>query len=158
MNSRARALMFAAVILVAPVCASAQTYHNPDAVSTDGGLIADGSVLPFPPVPSASVAKPRLQDSIHKRRAEESHLPKDAPNILVILLDDVGFGLPDTYGGPIHTPNLTRIANQGISYNTFHTTSICSPTRASLLTGRNHQRVGPGPSRSARWTGTAIPA
>jgi len=147
--------MFAAVILVAPVCASAQTYHNPDAVSTDGGLIADGSVLPFPPVPSASVAKPRLQDSVHKRRAEESHLPKDAPNILVILLDDVGFGLPDTYGGPIHTPNLTRIANQGISYNTFHTTSICSPTRASLLTGRNHQRVGSGTiaERAVDWDG-----
>jgi len=98
---------------------------------------------------------PRLQDSTHKRRAEERHLPKDAPNILVILLDDVGFGLPDTYGGPIHTPNLTRIASQGISYNTFHTTSICSPTRASLLTGRNHQRVGSGTiaERAVDWDG-----
>ena len=104
----------------------------------------DGSVLPFPPTPSASVAAPTLQDSKHQRRVETSHLPKDAPNILIILLDDVGFGLPDTYGGPIHTPTLTRIANQGISYNAFHTTSICSPTRAALLTGRNHQRVGSG--------------
>jgi transposase len=60
----------------------------------------------------------------------------------VELLDDVGFGLPDTYGGPIHTPTLSRIANEGISYNAFHTTAICSPTRAALLTGRNHQRVG----------------
>ena len=80
----------------------------------------------------------------HIRRAEPNHLPPNAPNILIILLDDVGFGLPDTFGGEVHTPTLTRLANEGISYNTFHTTSICSPTRAALLTGRNHQRVGSG--------------
>ncbi len=115
----------------------------------------DGSVLPFPPTPSASVAAPRLQDSKHQRRVETSRLPKDAPNILIILLDDVGFGLPDTYGGPVHTPTLSRIASQGISYNAFHTTSICSPTRASLLTGRNHQRVGSGTiaERAVDWDG-----
>ena len=90
----------------------------------------DGSTLPFAPAPSASIAKPRLQDSTMRRRVEKDHLPRDAPNILIILLDDVGFGLPDTYGGPIHTPNLSRVANEGISYNTFHTTSICSPTFA----------------------------
>jgi arylsulfatase A-like enzyme len=115
----------------------------------------DGSVLPFPLTPSASIAKPRLQDSTMTRRVEKSHLPKDAPNILIILLDDVGFGLADTYGGPIHTPTLSRIANDGISYNTFHTTSICSPTRAALLTGRNHQRVGSGTiaERAVDWDG-----
>ncbi|MCX7111248.1 MAG: arylsulfatase [Proteobacteria bacterium] len=115
----------------------------------------DGSVLPFPPTPSASVAAPRLQDSKHHRRVGQNHTPKNAPNILIILLDDVGFGLPDTYGGPIHTPTLTRIANQGISYNAFHTTAICSPTRASLLTGRNHQRVGSGTiaERAVDWDG-----
>ncbi len=115
----------------------------------------DGSVLPFPPTPSASVAAPRLQDSKQQRRVEKSRLAKDAPNILIILLDDVGFGLPDTYGGPIHTPTLTRIANQGISYNAFHTTAICSPTRAALLTGRNHQRVGSGTiaERAVDWDG-----
>jgi arylsulfatase len=106
-------------------------------------------------VPSASVAEPRLQDSKHERRAEQSHLPKDAPNILIILLDDVGFGLADTYGGPIHTPTLSRIAGQGVSYNAFHTTAICSPTRAALLTGRNHQRVGSGTiaERAVDWDG-----
>ncbi len=128
------------------------------AIGNPGASLAvstDGSVLPFPPAPSASVAKPTLQDSKHKRRAEPSHLPKDAPNILIVLLDDVGFGLPETYGGPIHTPALTRIASQGISYNAFHTTSICSPTRASLLTGRNHQRVGSGTiaERAVDWDG-----
>jgi arylsulfatase len=115
----------------------------------------EGSVLPFPPTPSASVAKPTLQESTHKRRVETSHLPKDAPNILIILLDDVGFGVADTYGGPVHTPTLTRIANQGVSYNAFHTTAICSPTRAALLTGRNHQRVGSGTiaERAVDWDG-----
>ena len=61
-----------------------------------------------------------------------------------MLLDDVGFGLPDTFGGEIATPTLTRLAGEGLSYNRFHTTSICSPTRAALLTGRNHHRVGSG--------------
>jgi len=115
----------------------------------------DGSVLPFTPTPSASIAGVTLQESTHKRRVEESHLPKDAPNILIVLLDDVGFGLPDTYGGVIRTPTLTRVANQGVSYNRFHTTAICSPTRAALLTGRNHQRVGNGTiaERAVDWDG-----
>ena len=119
------------------------------------GVPDDGSVLPFPPAPSASIAAPTLQDSKLQPRVVKRHLPKDAPNILIILLDDVGFGLPDTYGGPIRTPTLSRIANEGISYNAFHTTSICSPTRAALLTGRNHQRVGSGTiaERAVNWDG-----
>ncbi len=126
------------------------------AVAADPATIPnDGSMLPFPPTLSASIAGPTLQESTHQRRAEDSHLPADAPNILIILLDDVGFGLPDTYGGPIHTPTLSRIANDGISYNAFHTTAICSPTRAALLTGRNHQRVGSGTiaERAVDWDG-----
>ncbi len=115
----------------------------------------DGSVLPFPPVPSASVAAPRLQDSIHKRRAQPNHLREGAPNVLIILMDDVGFGQASTFGGEVNTPTLSKIADQGISYNTFHTTSICSPTRAALLTGRNHQRVGNGTiaERAVDWDG-----
>jgi len=115
----------------------------------------DGSVLPFPPAPSASIAAPRLQDSKHQRRVETSHLSKDAPNVLIILLDDVGFGQASTFGGEINTPTLSKLANQGVSYNTFHTTSICSPTRAALLTGRNHQRVGNGTiaERAVNWDG-----
>jgi hypothetical protein len=72
---------------------------------------ADGSILPFPPVPSASVAKPRLQDSAHQRRAQPQHLRRGAPNVLIILLDDVGFGQASTFGGEISTPTLTRLAN-----------------------------------------------
>lgn len=103
---------------------------------------SDGSVLPFPRKPSTSIAGPTLQDSKLVPFPAENRLPKDAPNVLIIMMDDVGFGLPETFGGPIRTPTLSRLTNAGISYNTFHTTSICSPTRAALLTGRNHQRVG----------------
>ncbi|WP_448680674.1 arylsulfatase [Pseudomonas nicosulfuronedens] len=100
--------------------------------------------LPFPPTPSASDAKPTLQASRHQQRQNPSHLPKDAPNILVIMLDDAGFAQADTVGGGIHTPTLSRVADSGIRYNAFHTTAISSATRAALLTGRNHHRVGNG--------------
>ena len=116
---------------------------------------ADGSVLPFPPVPSASIAGPTLQESKHLRRQEPKRLPAGAPNILIVLLDDVGFGQPGAFGGEINTPTLSRLRNEGISYNAFHTTAICSPTRAALLTGRNHQRVGSGTiaERAVDWDG-----
>ncbi|MGZ4885255.1 MAG: sulfatase-like hydrolase/transferase, partial [Halobacteriota archaeon] len=70
--------------------------------------------------------------------------PDGAPNVLVVLIDDAGFGNPDTFGGPIRTPNLTRVQDIGLTYNCFHVTALCSPTRAALLTGRNHHRVGFG--------------
>jgi arylsulfatase len=101
-------------------------------------------VLPFPPTPSASTAGLTMQDSIHKKRATPSRLQPGAPNILIILIDDVGPGTPATYGGEINTPTLSRVAKLGISYNRFHSTAMCSPTRAAILTGRNHTRVSNG--------------
>jgi arylsulfatase A-like enzyme len=68
--------------------------------------------------------------------------PDGAPNVLVIVLDDVGFGQLGSYGGPINTPNLDRLAAEGLRYNNFHTTALCSPSRAALLTGQNHHAVG----------------
>jgi arylsulfatase A-like enzyme len=70
--------------------------------------------------------------------------PKGAPNILLILTDDVGFGASSTFGGPIQTPNFQRIADSGLRYNTFHTTALCSPTRSALITGRNHHTNASG--------------
>src|SRR5947208_12169787 len=70
--------------------------------------------------------------------------PKDAPNVLLILTDDVGFAAPSTFGGVIPTPTLDKIAATGLRYTQFHTTSLCSPTRAALITGRNHHSVGFG--------------
>jgi arylsulfatase A-like enzyme len=125
------------------------------AFTTRAAAPGDGSVLPFPVTPSASKAGPTLQESTHQRRVEPQRLPKDAPNVLIVLIDDAGFGVPDTFGGFAHTPTLSKLRDQGISYNRFHTTSICSPTRASLLTGRNHQRVGSGTiaERAVDWDG-----
>ena len=70
--------------------------------------------------------------------------PEGAPNVLLVLTDDAGFGNPSGFGGPVSTPTLERLAEGGLRYNRFHTTALCSPTRAALLTGRNHHAVGFG--------------
>jgi arylsulfatase len=70
--------------------------------------------------------------------------PLGAPNVLIILLDDVGFGASSAFGGPCHTPTAERLAGNGLKYTRFHTTALCSPTRAALLSGRNHHAVGMG--------------
>ena len=70
--------------------------------------------------------------------------PKEAPNVLLIITDDAGFGVPSTFGGVIPTPTMDRIANNGLRYNNIHSTALCSPTRAALITGRNHHSAGFG--------------
>src|SRR5216684_4594570 len=70
--------------------------------------------------------------------------PEGAPNVVVILLDDIGFGAPSTFGGAIEMPTLDALAKVGLCYTQFHTTALCSPTRQALLTGRNHHSVGMG--------------
>ncbi len=101
------------------------------------------SSLPFPDLPG-----PKAELNMHKseyfQRKQPQRLPDNAPNVLIIMIDDAGPALPSTYGGPVHTPTLDRVAKSGISYNRFHNTAMCSPTRAALLTGRNHHRVGFG--------------
>ncbi len=64
--------------------------------------------------------------------------PEGAPNVLVILIDDMGFGIPSAFGGPVHMPTADRLAQSGLRYNAFHNTAVCSPTRTALLNGRNH--------------------
>ncbi|MFK7849257.1 MAG: sulfatase-like hydrolase/transferase, partial [Rhodothermales bacterium] len=92
--------------------------------------VAAQEVLPFPSPPMGGKVGPTMQESIHKWRETPRHLPKDAPNILIVMLDDAGFGQPSTFGGEIATPTITRLASEGITYNAFHTTAMCSPTRA----------------------------
>ena len=75
---------------------------------------------------------------------EQLRPPKGAPNVLIVLLDDVGFGASSAFGGPCQTPTAERLAAEGLKYNRFHTTALCSPTRQALLTGRNHHSVGMG--------------
>ena len=118
--------------------------------STDGGKgwwlpkLPNGGTLPFPPTPSASVAGRTLQESTYAQRVTPPRLHEDPPNIVVVLIDDAGPGLPTTFGGEVRTDTMERICAEGVSYNRFHTTAMCSPTRASLLTGRNHHEIGNG--------------
>lgn len=105
---------------------------------------ATGSSVPFPPTPSGSKAGPTIAESVYSPAKPVRRLPDDAPNIVIIMLDDVGPALPDTFGGPIHTPTMTRLSETGITYPHMHNAAMCSPTRASLLTGHNHHRIGFG--------------
>ncbi|WP_374976830.1 arylsulfatase [Microbacterium trichothecenolyticum] len=115
-----------------------------DRTSIVGDPLPPARTLPFPPKPSGSYAGRTLAESTYSPLPPERHLNEDAPNVLVILIDDAGPALPAPLGGKVATPTLDRIRQGGIGYNRFHTTSMCSPTRASLLTGRNHHRVGAG--------------
>ncbi len=83
--------------------------------------------LPFPPKPSGSKAGPTIAQSTYSPLPAQPHLPANAPNIVVIMLDDVGPALPDTFGGVIETPTLSRLAQDGLSYNRFHNAAMCSP-------------------------------
>lgn len=103
----------------------------------------DGTVLPYPVPPFKGVIERTLKGS----KPDFPSLvkaPQNAPNILLIMTDDVGFGATSAFGGPIPTPNLEKLAKRGLTYNQFHTTALCSPTHAALLTGRNHHSVGTG--------------
>ncbi|MEK9928863.1 MAG: sulfatase-like hydrolase/transferase, partial [Halieaceae bacterium] len=80
--------------------------------------------------------------------------PEGAPNVIIVLIDDVGFGATTPFGGPINTPTLDRLAEGGLRYNNFHTTALCSPTRNALKTGRNHHTANTG---SIMETATAFP-
>lgn len=80
--------------------------------------------------------------------------PQSAPNVIIVLIDDVGFGASSAFGGPCQTPTAERLAAEGLKFNRFHTTALCSPTRAALLTGRNHHSVGMG---GVTETATAAP-
>jgi Sulfatase len=103
----------------------------------------DGKYLPSPPAQFGGVINLNADQS-KQWWAPRIVPPNGAPNILLILTDDVGFGAPSTFGGVIPTPTLDRIANNGLRYTNFHTTSLCSPTRAALITGRNHHSAGFG--------------
>ncbi|ACB95825.1 arylsulfatase [Beijerinckia indica] len=134
--------IFLTLTLISVVPAAAQQREgvpgSPSATTT-----IDGRYLPPPPPPfggeinlNAVQSKPYWPARVVP--------PKGAPNVLLIMTDDVGFGAPSTFGGVIPTPALDRIANAGLRYTQFHSTALCSPTRAALITGRNHHSVGFG--------------
>ncbi|MEU8794880.1 arylsulfatase [Streptomyces sp. NPDC048643] len=101
------------------------------------------TAIPYPDPPFTGHIGRTYQDSTPDY-PQPAGPPAGAPNVLLILLDDIGFGQASVSGGPAATPHMEALAATGVSYNQFHTTSLCSPTRAALLTGRNHHRVGFG--------------
>jgi hypothetical protein len=137
-------IMLAAAGLVALSCVSALAQQitgvpgSPSATTT-----IDGKQLPPPDPKFGGVIKERASEST-PWWAPRVTPPKGAPNVLLIMTDDQGFGAPSTFGGIIPTPTMDRIAAQGLRYTNFHSTSLCSPTRAAIITGRNHHSEGYG--------------
>ena len=130
------------VLLLAAIPAPAQQVTgvpgSPSATTT-----IDGKQLPAPPQKFGGVIKDTAAQS-KPYWPPRVVPPKGAPNVLVIMTDDAGFGVPSTFGGVIPTPALDRIAKAGLRYTNFHSTALCSPTRAALITGRNHHSAGFG--------------
>jgi arylsulfatase len=130
---------------VAPMAKSSLGELKNALAEAAGKFSPDRTVLPIPDRSFGGTAGRTLDQSVADwSMIPGPQAPQDAPNVLIVLIDDAGFGGPDTFGGPISTPNLTRVQQRGLTYNRFHVTAVCSPTRAALLTGRNHHRVGFG--------------
>ena len=111
---------------------------------TEGPQVAR-SVLPIPNRPRVGLTTYDAKDpATSYPPIEPLRPPKGAPNVLVMLIDDCGFGASSAFGGPCATPVAERLAAGGLSFNRFHTTALCAPTRAARLTGRNHHTVGMG--------------
>jgi len=129
-------------ILVATTTAHAQEITGTPGAPGSTTTI-DGKQLPAPEPKFGGV----INDDALKSKAWWAPRivpPKEAPNVLLIITDDAGFGVPSTFGGVIPTPTMDRIANNGLRYNNIHSTALCSPTRAALITGRNHHSAGFG--------------
>ena len=100
--------------------------------------------LPIEPYQELGKIAPSVGGSDPIDWPKEIEAPKGAPNVLLVMMDDVGFGASSSFGGPIPTPTLDRVTKEGLRYNAFHTTAVCSPTRAALITGRNHHVASTG--------------
>src|SRR6185369_1140441 len=111
--------------------------------SADATMSINGKQIPAPPLKFGGVLKEDVKDS-KVWWPPRLVPPKGAPNVLLILTDDQGYGVPGTFGGVIPTPALDRFAQAGLRYTQFHSTALCSPSRAAVVTGRNHHSVGLG--------------
>ena len=146
----------ATLLAAASIATIAQTAlaQNPGSSPAGGSLS-----LPRPDFHFKGQVGRTYQDSDPATFPQIVRPPKGAPNIVLILLDDVGFGQFSVFGGGVPSPNMEQLAAQGLRYNRFHTTALCSPTRAALLTGRNHHSTGERRHHRARQRATtATPA
>jgi arylsulfatase A-like enzyme len=145
------------VLFVATIISSTFYAHSTlNAYATESGKPiseADRTSLPIqqPNIPHSKILDARNASPPPRFSVTA---PASAPNVLIVLIDDIGFGQPSANGGPVHMPTMERLANNGLRYNNFHTTALCSPSRAALLTGRNHHRCNMG---SITETATAFP-
>lgn len=137
------ATSFALCVLLVPTLAAAQNSGGTKSTSSDE--IQRRSVLPMPNTVRQSLVTYDAKSPDTKfPPIPQLRPPQGAPNVLIVLIDDAGFGASSTFGGPCQTPTLDRLAKGGLRYTRFHTTALCSPTRQALLTGRNHHSVGMG--------------
>jgi arylsulfatase A-like enzyme len=136
--------MLAAASVLAFGCSSASAQQVTGAPGSPGATTTiDGKQLPPPDPKFGGVIKEKASEST-PWWAPRVVPPKGAPNVLLIMTDDQGFGAPGTFGGVVPTPTMDRVAQAGLRYTNFHSTSLCSPTRAAIITGRNHHSVGFG--------------
>lgn len=132
---------FAFLILIGFIsCGPAKEQQNN---SSSAAYKMDRTVLPIQPPVTKTVTEMDARN-VEKPEAFAINAPEGAPNVVVVLIDDIGFGATSTFGGAISTPTFDRLADNGLKFNRFHTTALCSPTRASLLSGRNHHNVNVG--------------
>ncbi len=103
----------------------------------------DRTVLPIEPPYQKPITELDARNAQAPDRFEVK-APEGAPNVVIVLIDDIGFGATTTFGGPIETPAFDRLAENGLRYNQFHTTALCSPTRVALKSGRNHHAANTG--------------
>ena len=152
-------LMFVILTIVVLGVAAAQVRraysvaHAQAATPPQAPYPIDRTVLPIrePVFPESTILDARQATAPPRF---EVKAPASAPNVLIVLIDDMGFGQSSAFGGPVHMPTVERLANEGLRYNEFHTTALCSPTRSALLTGRNHHTNNIG---SITETATAFP-
>jgi arylsulfatase len=128
--------MFAAALIGLPGVAAAQAEPQPESQ-------LNRTVLPIAEPTPPTYTELDVRNTEAPPRFEVT-APKGAPNVIIILIDDIGFGGPSTFGGPIPTPALDKLAGTGLRYNNFHTTALCSPTRVALKSGRNHHTANAG--------------
>lgn len=121
---------------------------NAALIVTTGSVFAaetlDRTRLPIQEPKRPTFSELDVRDVKEKPALFQVKAPKKAPNVVIVLIDDIGFGGPSTFGGPIQTPTLDRLAASGLRFNNFHTTSLCSPTRMALKSGRNHHNANAG--------------
>ena len=135
--------MFVTALIAAVLPAGAQVQTTGEPGSPGATTTIPGNQLPAPEPPFGGEIN---NDALSSKSwwAPRVVPPKEAPNVLLIITDDAGFGVPSTFGGVIPTPAMDRVANNGLRYNNIHSTALCSPTRAALITGRNHHSAGFG--------------